>query len=231
MKPSLLPLPILVAVTFGCSPHAVATTFSGNAALTSDYVWRGSSQTQGDPAVQAGFRAAAADGLYAAVSGSSVEFAPQTHASSELDVSVGWAGALSPDWSIDTNLLHYRYPSTTVDLNWTELNTTVTWRRDYWLSLGWSPQALGSRHDGLYGQLGARWPVNERLRLEAMAGYYALQDVRGGGYAHGQLNAVWRVTGPLELRLSAHGTDRRAKALFGDDLAGTRWEVAVQGAF
>ncbi|MGE8286695.1 MAG: TorF family putative porin [Stenotrophomonas sp.] len=231
MKPSILPLPILVAATFGCNPDAFAATISGNATLTSDYVWRGSSQTQGDAAVQAGFRVAAAEGLYAAVSGSNVEFAPQVHASSELDVSVGWAGALSPEWSIDANLLHYRYPATTVDLNWTELNTTVTWRRDYWLSLGWSPQALGTRQDGLYSQLGARWPVNERLRLEAMAGYYTLQDARGGGYAHGQLNAVWRVTGPLELRLSAHGTDRRAKTLFGDDLAGTRWEVAVQGAF
>ena len=32
-----------------------AATFNGSGALTTDYVWRGTTQTQGDPAVQAGF--------------------------------------------------------------------------------------------------------------------------------------------------------------------------------
>lgn len=33
----------------------VQAQVSGNAALTSDYVWRGSSQTREDPAIQASF--------------------------------------------------------------------------------------------------------------------------------------------------------------------------------
>ncbi len=210
---------------------SAAAQVGGSAALTSDYVWRGSTQSQGDAAVQAGIKATAANGVYASVWGSSVEFAAETRASSELDLSVGWAGRLADAWVLDANLLHYRYPSTAVDLDWTELNTTLTWQDRYWLSLGWSPEALGSTLDGLYSQLGARLPLNPALRLEALAGWYALQDVRGGGYGHGQLSAVWAFTAPLELRVSAHATDDRAKALFGRGYAGARWEVAVQGAF
>ncbi len=221
----------VLLILLAAAGMATAHDISGNAALTSDYVWRGSTQSHGDAAAQAGFKVPTESGFYASAWGSSVEFAPDTHASSELDFTVGWGKQLSEDWALDANVLHYRYPSTTVDLNWTELNTTLTWKNNYWLSLAWSPEALGTTQDGLYSQLGARVPVKERLRLEAMAGYYTLQDAPGGGYAHGQVSAIWAIAAPLELRVSAHATDRHARDLFGDDFAGSRWEVAVQGAF
>jgi uncharacterized protein (TIGR02001 family) len=68
---------------------ARASDVTGNATLTSDYVWRGTSQTMGDPAVQAGVKLAADNGLYASVWGSNVEFAPGLHASSEFEFLVG----------------------------------------------------------------------------------------------------------------------------------------------
>lgn len=218
-----------VAVTASASASAIDT--SGSAALTSDYVWRGSTQSQGDAAVQAGSRVAGDGGFYASAWGSSVEFAPETHASSELDFVVGWNGKLADDWALDANLLHYRYPATTVDLNWTELNTTLTWKDNYWLSMGWSPEALGTTQDGLYTQLGARMPLSPQLRLEAAAGWYQLQDAVGGGYAHGQVSGIWVLAAPIELRLTGHFTDRHARDLFGDQAAGTRWEAAVQASF
>lgn len=221
----------VLLILLAATGSAAAQDVSGSAALTSDYVWRGSTQSHGDAAVQAGFKVAGESGFYASAWGSSVEFAPETHASSELDFTVGWGRQLSEDWALDANLLHYRYPSTTVDLNWTELNTTLTWKNNYWLSLGWSPEALGTTQDGLYSQLGARVPLSEQLRMEVMAGYYTLQDAPGGGYAHGQVSAIWAITAPLELRVSAHATDRHARDLFGDDFAGSRWEVALQSAF
>lgn len=211
--------------------NAGAATLSGNAALTSDYVWRGTTQTQGDPAVQAGLKLAGDSGFYGSVWGSNVEFAPDTHASSELDFTVGWAGEIAPNWALDVNLLRYQYPSTTVDLNWTELNGTVTYAGNYWLSLGYSPEALGSDEDGLYTQVGARFPINDAFRLEAAAGYYYLQDIYSDSYLHGQLSAVWTVKAPLELRVTAHATDSNAEDIFGQDLAGDRIEAAVQASF
>ena len=220
-----------VAALMAVASPSRAAEVTGNATLTTDYVWRGTTQTHGDPAVQAGFKVAGASGLYASVWGSNVEFAPETHASSELDFTVGWGKTLSDKWAVDVNVLHYRYPSTTVDLNWTELNGTVTYAGSYWLSVGYSPEALGSDGTGVYTQVGARFPVNDALRFEVMASHYFLGDVYDESYSHAQLNAVWAFKAPFELRLSAHATDGNAKDLFGDEFAGTRFEAALQASF
>ncbi|WP_255516343.1 TorF family putative porin [Luteimonas suaedae] len=208
-----------------------AESVSGSAALTSDYVWRGTTQTQGNPAVQAGFSLSSDSGFYGSIWGSNVEFAPETRASSELDLTLGWSGTLSDAWALDTNLLHYRYPSTTVDLDWTELNGRLTYADRYWLSLGYSPKALGSDDDGVYTQVGARFPAGETFAVEVAAGYYALDDVYGDSYWHGQASAIWAVKAPFELRLAAHTTDSAAERMFGDEFAGSRVEAAVQASF
>lgn len=227
-----LPVGVLAIAGLMAIGHgAQAAQLGGNAALASDYVWRGTTQTQGDAAVQVGFKLAGDSGFYGSAWGSNVEFAPDTHASSELDFTVGWAGQLSPGWALDVNVLRYQYPATTVDLDWTELNGTLTYASRYWWSLGWSPEALGSEQPGTYSQIGARFPVTDAFRIEAAAGYYWLDDVYDESYAHGQVSAVWAVKAPLELRVTAHGTDSRARRIFGDDFAGSRIEAAVQAAF
>lgn len=207
-----------------------AAGLNGNAALTSDYVWRGSTQSQGDFAVQAGAKLSGASGWYGSLWASNVEFAPDVHASSELDLVTGWSGALSDDWALDVNLTHYRYPSTTVDLNWTELNATTTWKRNYWLQVAHSTGALGTQEAGTYAQLGVKLPLGETVRLEAAAGRYWLDDALGDSYSHGQLSGVWAFRAPFELRLTAHGTDSAARRLF-PDMAGSRVEAALQASF
>jgi uncharacterized protein (TIGR02001 family) len=215
------------------SAQAQAAEWSGNATLTTDYVWRGSTQTQGDPAVQAGIKVSGASGVYASVWGSNVAFAPGTGADTELDVTFGWGKTVHDDWAVDVNLLRYWYPSTSTDLDWTELNATLTWKGRYWASLGYSDQALGYDADGMYALVGAAFPVNDRLRIEAGAAHYVLDDavVASSGYSHGWLSAVWTVQGPVEARLTAHATDGNARAIFGDDYAGRRLEAALQASF
>ena len=210
-----------------------AADFTGNATLTSDYVWRGSTQTHGDPAAQAGFKVAGDSGVYGSVWGSSVEFAPEAHASTELDFTVGWSKALSEDWALDVNVLRYQYPSTTVDLNWTEWNGTVTYKGNYWASLGWSNEALGYDGNGTYALVGAKFPINDRFRFETALAHYFLDHnvVAESGYTHGLASAVWTFHAPFELRLTAHGTDSNAKHIFGDDFAGSRIEAALQASF
>ncbi len=220
----------IVGVLTVCA-NARAADLTGNAALTSDYVWRGSTQTQGTPAVQAGFRLMGASGFYGSAWASNVRLAPETGASTEFDFAVGWTGNLSDDWALDVNVLRYQYPSTAVDLDWTELDGTLTYAGNYWLSLGYSPEALGSSDRGLYAQVGARFPVRDRLRIEAVVGRYFLEDVYGKSYSHAQLSAIWTMKGPLELRLTAHVTDSNAEDIFGAHFAGGRFEAAVQASF
>ncbi|HJR73725.1 MAG TPA: TorF family putative porin [Luteimonas sp.] len=230
-----LPAAIAAALVFATAGAAHAAEVTGNATLTTDYVWRGSTQTQGDPAVQAGVKVAGESGFYGSVWASNVEFAPETHASSEFDFTVGWDRSFSDDWALDVNVLHYRYPSTTADLNWTELNGTVTWKGNYWASLGYSNEALGYDETGVYGLVGAKFPVNDKFRFEAAIAHYALKDLNGDGrdddYTHGSVSAVWAFKAPFEARLTAHATDSKAKDFFGEDFAGNRMEAALQASF
>ncbi len=204
----------------------------GNATLTTDYVWRGSSQTLEDPTVQAGVKLSSESGWYGSVWGSGVSFEPDAGARSEFDFVAGWSGSLSEDWALDVNLTHYLYPSTDpgVDLDWTELNSTVTFKGNYWLSVGVSDDALASDTSGTYAQLGARFPINDQWRIEGAVGRYFLDKDYADDYLHGQLSAVWKVHGPWELRLTAHDTDSAGERLFGSN-AGSRVEFAIQTAF
>ena len=222
---------LVIGATFATS--AKAQSFSGNAALTTDYVWRGSTQTSGNPAVQAGVKVAGDSGLYASVWGSNVKFAPGSDASSEFDFTVGWGKSLNDDWAVDVNVLRYQYPSTAVDLNWTELNGTVTYMGNYWASVGHSNEALGYDAGGTHALVGARFPVNDAFRVEAAVAHYFLDDavVARDGYTHGSVSAVWAFKAPFELRLTAHATDSDAKAIFGDDYAGSHIEAALQASF
>ncbi len=226
-------LPYAAAGALAVAAQAKAVDFSGNAAITTDYVWRGSTQTAGDPAVQAGFKFAGENGLYASIWGSNVQFAPGSDASSEFDFAVGWGTALSDDWTVDVNVLRYQYPSTAVDLNWTEINGTLVWKGNYWASLGHSSKALGNDASGTYAQIGARFPVDDALRIEAAVAHYVLDDavMARDGYTHGFVSAVWAFESPFELRVTAHATDSDAKAIFGDDHAGSRIETALQASF
>jgi uncharacterized protein (TIGR02001 family) len=225
--------PLIAAAGFVLSilsaSRAGATDLNGSAAIASDYVWRGTTQSQGDPAAQAGIKLAGKSGWYGSVWASSVEFAPETHASSEVDFVAGWSGGVSEEWALDANLTHYGYPSTSVDLDWTELVATATWRDNYWLQVGCSNEALAADESGTYAQVGAKLPLGDRFRIEAAAGHYWLEDVYGDSYSHAQLSGVWAFKAPFELRVTAHGTDASAKRLF-PGLAGSRVEAALQAS-
>ncbi len=218
------------ALLFPAIP-AHAASVGGNAALTTDYVWRGSSQSDGHPTAQAGFKVTGASGLYGQLWGSGVDFPAVNDADTELDLVVGWSGELADDWTIDVAATHYRYPSTGTDLDWTELGATLTWRDTLWLQVAHSTDALAGGEAGTYALLGARWPLSDTLRLEAAAGHYRLDPASGyDDYTHAQVGAAWTFKAPFEMRLTLHDTDSAAERVFGDG-GGSRVDAALFAAF
>ncbi|MCD2513727.1 TorF family putative porin [Comamonas endophytica] len=204
--------------------------WSGTVALTSDYVWRGSSQTREEPALQGGLRYTHGSGFYASVWGSNVKFAPDNGARSEFDLAAGWSGKVAEDWAVDLYLLRYQYPSAHTRLNWNELNASATWRDNYWLAVGHSDNAMASRSRGTYLQLGARVPISEQWRVEASVARYVLESRYADSYTHGAVGVVWAFKAPFEARLTLHGTDSAARRLF-TGMAGSRAELALQASF
>ena len=209
---------------------SVKAQVSGNAALTSDYVWRGSSQTREKPAIQAGFKYAHESGLYASVWGSNVKFKPDNGSTSEFDIALGWNGKIADDWALDAYFLRYQYPGSDVSLNWNEINVAATWRDNHWLAVGHSTNAMASKTRGTYALAGVRYPINERLRAEGTLARYYLDSAYADSYTHGSVGVVWAFKAPFEVRLTLHGTDSAAKQLF-PGMAGTRAELALQASF
>lgn len=211
-------------------PLTVAAQLTGGLNLTSDYVWRGSSQTRGNPAIQGLAKLAHESGLYTSVWGSNVKFKPDNGANSEFDIALGWNGKVAQDWALDVYFLRYQYPGSDVGLNWNEVNAAVTWRDNYWVSLGHSSNAMASKTSGTYALIGARYPINEQWRMEATLARYFLDRDYADSYTHGSVGVVWAFKAPFEARLTLHSTDSAARQLF-PGMAGSRAELSLQASF
>lgn len=81
-------------------------SFSANVALTTDYYFRGVSQTQNDPAIQGGFDWAHDSGVYAGIWASNVDFGDDT--TIETDFYAGFSGEAA-DIGYDLGLIYYWY--------------------------------------------------------------------------------------------------------------------------
>jgi len=111
-------------------PHS----FSGNFTISTDYMFRGISQTQNKPAVQGGLDYAHESGLYAGVWGSNVKWVDtgnyKDNNSLELDLYGGYKNTLGPI-SYDLGMIRYYYPGDYVN-NSTSPDTT-----EVYVGLGW----------------------------------------------------------------------------------------------
>jgi len=128
LRPLHLACLILPLAGFAGSVHAEdESPFTWNAAITSDYVFRGVSQSDEDPALQLGADYAFGSGFYIGTWISNVDFGSEVGADFELDTYVGWGTDLSEDISLDLMLNRYNYLGTRsgIDLDYNELIGTL----------------------------------------------------------------------------------------------------------
>ncbi len=84
-------------------------TVTGGATITSDYRFRGVSQTNREPAIQGTIGISHSSGFYIGTWGSSVDSNVYAGSSQEIDLYGGWTGAVGPV-TIDAGVLYYYYP-------------------------------------------------------------------------------------------------------------------------
>ena len=118
-------LTLTAAASFAQSAPAAASAFttSGNVAFTSDYVFRGISQTGGHTALSGGFDVAHTSGLSAGVWASNISWAPST--SLEVDLYANYGFSLSKDFSATVGYLAYVYEGNS-SINTGEINASVS---------------------------------------------------------------------------------------------------------
>lgn len=122
---------------------APSSQVSGSVAVVNDYLFRGLSQTNRQPAVQPGIEYDNASGWYVGAWGSNISWlsdgsstAAPISSSLEVDVYGGYRGSFGGDWSYDAGLYEYAYPGN-YPAGFTSAYTT-----EAYVSLGWKGVSL-----------------------------------------------------------------------------------------
>ncbi len=89
------------------SSYASAVEISSNVGLSSDYIWRGMSQTKGDLSVNGGFDLSTDMGFYIGTWASNANF---TDTSMELDIYLGFSGEMAENMTYDVGYISVIYP-------------------------------------------------------------------------------------------------------------------------
>ncbi len=134
--------------------------FSGNVTLTSDYVFRGVSQTRESFALQAGIDWTHETGLYLGVWGSSISFSQEDDSFLEQDAYIGFANSIG-NFSYDISAIFYYYPKEN-DLNYWEFALNLGYDFEFAaVSLGtlYSPDYFGTLDHGWYTSAGVNIPI------------------------------------------------------------------------
>ncbi len=166
---------------------SAAAEFSANIGATSNYVWRGVSQTDDAAAVSGGLDYAHEAGFYAGTWASNVDFDDDTTA--EVDVYGGFSNELAGGLGYDVGVIYYWYPGANDDLDFTEV----------YLNLSYGPVSGGVAYtvdkedsdadeNDLYYHLGASFDVAETWSVGGTVGYYDFDS--GDSYTHGQLDVT-----------------------------------------
>ena len=175
------------------SPH----TLTGNAGIYSQYIFRGLTQTNKDPAFQGGFDYSHSSGFYAGTWMSNISWLTDSpgatgysSSSLEMDFYGGYKGTITGDLGFDVGILQYYYPGTSGTratpfpvgigkADTLEIYGALTWK---WLSAKYS-HSIGSKTFGVnnsdgtyYLDLSATFPVTDKMNLIA---HYGIQKFTG----------------------------------------------------
>ena len=98
------------------APAAPTPAFTFNIGATTNYVWRGITQTADSPALQGGVDYAHSSGFYAGAWASNIKWIKNEGAASsapvELDTYFGFKNAFATDFNYDVGFIRYNYPGT-----------------------------------------------------------------------------------------------------------------------
>lgn len=212
---------------------AAAAEVTGYAVLTSDYVFRGVSYSDGNPTAQAGVDASLANGIYAGVWASAIDVSVgSTQRDVEINYYLGWDYGVSADWTIGANVVAYTYPGTIgpIDYDYFEYSTVVNFRDRAWLEYSYSPDLFHtSRHTHnieVYGE----WPLPRKLLLGLGAGYYDVGALSGAGYAYWQLG-ITRPFGRVSVDLRYHDTNHDVPFVSSPERAEARVALSLRMPF
>jgi len=154
-----------------------AHEFHGYATLVSDYVFRGASQSNEDPTIQAGVDYVHPGGVFAGAFAARTEFPENAFGSNpgsiELDAYLGYSRAAGTDWSWDVAALHYDFPdSRGFDYSYDEFAANLHYRDVLRVGATVSDDAGAGGASGWTAEVELRRSLGRGFQLSGSLGNY-----------------------------------------------------------
>jgi uncharacterized protein (TIGR02001 family) len=178
----LLPATVATVLLSGAASALAEPEISANVALTSDYRFRGISQSNEDIALQGGFDIAFDAGFYVGTWGSTVDFDSNDgfDGSLELDYYVGWSMETESGVGVDIGYLYYDYPGDEgAEGDYQELYGSVSFA-DFTLGINYSDDYYGETDTFFYYYGDYSLGLGENFSLDFHIGYNDLE--KNGGF-------------------------------------------------
>jgi uncharacterized protein (TIGR02001 family) len=213
--------------------------WSGTLGATTDYVFRGVSQSYGGAALQAGVNYQGPVGWVAGAWASNVDPYPFRGDSAEINLYSGFGWALGRDWTARAAYTRYLYAweRRPARYDYGELSLTLGFEDRLAATISYQPDStryaapgyVRDRPASAY-ELTGRWPLPRNFALVGGVGYYDLTRLYGVGYWSGSAGASY-VRGRFEVDLTRFFSDATVRRLFGDASADGRWVATAVWRF
>lgn len=192
------------APAFADGEEAAASPWSATLAVTSDYRFRGQSQTDRNPAVQGSVDFASESGFFAGVWASNIDFNDFNDTSIEVDLYAGITTAVSESTEATFKVVYYAYPdqdnfnadydyievlaSLSHDFGGAAITGEIAWSPDYFAQTGSAIALTGT----------LEVPLAEWLSASGHLGYQWIDDEIAYGtpdymYYDIGLSATWNI--------------------------------------
>ena len=234
--PSCLSLCMRVSALFllFAAGAAGAVEFNGYAVLTTDYVFRGVTYSDGDPAAQLGGDVSFDNGLYGGIWASTIDIENGTIASRDLEVDyyLGYAYPLSDAVTLGVNAVVYTFPDADgiVDYDYEEYSLNVNVADVFWVEYAYSPDIFNTGIRTQNVEAYAQWALPADFTASGGVGYYDVSDLSGDGYAYWELG-VTRPAGPIELDLRYHDVGDWVRIISNPQRVGARFVLSARLLF
>lgn len=163
--------------------HGLPGELSGALAFTTDYRFRGVTQTSRNPAVQGNIDYNHESGAYIGVWASNIDFG-DNESNTEFDFYAGYSTEIAPNTEIGGGVLYYVYPGTSdLDLDYFEIFASISHDtnisgQDVSLgaSLNYSPDNFGESGEAYYFAATAATEIAPDITIDGHIGRQLIED-------------------------------------------------------
>lgn len=165
---------LLLAPAAAFAQDAEESNFSWNLGLTTDYVFRGMSQTSRDIAVQGGVDYSFGDsGFYTGLWTSNVDFGEFDGPTQELDMYIGYNTDIGESVNLDVMLTRYSYYGEKAGYGSSDYNEVIAkigLKDVATLTAGYTNDYANSGEDATYVAIGNSWEIASGYSIDANFG-------------------------------------------------------------